>query len=374
MLPAETLPVQKGDVILDLCAAPGGKSTQLCLTREALLVSNDISRSRTIPLVKNLERFGTGNFIVTCESPDKLASVWAETFDCILVDAPCSGEGMFRKDQNLIDAYEKNGPEHYAPIQSQILENAYKMLKGGGKLLYSTCTFSDIEDEQVIISFLSGHPDLSVVDIEKKFGLCGPYMRYSDNPEISGIVHALPHMFKGEGHFMALIRKDGCGFSRCSGNADTQTYSDIVNIFGDMADHFSDGFTETLSKKRFYTSKDGFIYMLPDGFDEMFDKSIRYSRTGICMGYMSKGGKFIPHTAFALAMKYEDYENRLCLDADDPLVIKYLKGETLLIGEGEQNILEKGTVLICAGAYPLGFAAYDGIKLKNLFEKGWIYR
>ena len=92
------------------------------------------------------------------------------------------------------------------------------------------------------------------------------------------------------------------------------------------------------------------------------------------MGYMSKGGKFIPHTAFALAMKCKDYENRLCLDADDPLVIKYLKGETLLIGEGEQNILEKGTVLICAGAYPLGFASYDGNRLKNLYEKGWIYR
>ena len=160
MLPADIFPAKPGDVILDLCAAPGGKATKLATKDIGLLVANDISYSRTLPLVKNLEHFGTGNYLVTASSPENLYDMYGCSFDGILVDAPCSGEGMFRKDRSLIAAYEKKGSTEYPDVQKQILENAYKMLKAGGHILYSTCTYSDKENEQVILSFLKAHQDM----------------------------------------------------------------------------------------------------------------------------------------------------------------------------------------------------------------------
>ena len=135
MIPANILPVNKGDIVLDLCAAPGGKSTQILLGNPGILISNDISYSRTIPLVKNLEHWG-GNYTVTCMDPARLADLYPETFDSIIVDAPCSGEGMFRKDSSLISSYEDRGPEYYRPIQESILESAYNMLASDGKIVY----------------------------------------------------------------------------------------------------------------------------------------------------------------------------------------------------------------------------------------------
>ena len=162
MAPAAVLPVCPGDKVLDLCAAPGGKSTELGarLLGEGLLVSNDISNSRAKALLKNLELFGIPNICVTSETPEKLASVFGPYFDKILVDAPCSGEGMFRKDPDLIKSWLERGPEYYAPIQRQILKSAAAMLKPGGMLLYSTCTFAKMEDEDTISWLLSEEPDL----------------------------------------------------------------------------------------------------------------------------------------------------------------------------------------------------------------------
>ncbi len=372
MLPAVNLPVMAGDAVLDLCAAPGGKSTQLCLLDADILISNDISRSRTIPLVANLERFGQNNWCVTCESPEKLAEIYPETFDKILVDAPCSGEGMFRKDNKLISSYNEKGPAYYRPIQSEILEQAYKMLSFGGMMLYSTCTFSDIEDEQVINDFLLCHTDMSMCEIKQEYGLTGPYAKYCNTP-LKGCVHALPHRFKGEGHFMALMQKSGCKKESAAILHDTDTYDDVCKMCGELTRHFSSKLLSKLEKKSFLCSRDGYIYMLPDGFQRLFDKNIRYSRTGTCIGSISQRGKFIPHTAFALYLDPDDYDNKLCLDVNDPLVVKYLKGETI-VATGGMSIPEKGIVLVCAGNYPLGFASYDGSKLKNLYEKGWIYR
>ena len=372
MLPAVTLPVEAGDIVLDLCAAPGGKSTQLCLFDADILISNDISRSRTIPLVANLERFGRNNWCVTCESPEKLAAIYPETFDKILVDAPCSGEGMFRKDNKLIASYSEKGPDYYSPIQSEILGQAYKMLNAGGMILYSTCTFSDIEDEQVINDFLMRHPDMSICTIRQEYGLTGPYDKYNGTL-LNGCVHALPHRFKGEGHFMALMQKSGNKKEGVTIAADTNTYEEVCKKAGQLTMHFSDELVRKLESRNFLCSRDGYIYMLPDGFGSLFDKNIRYSRTGTCIGTVSQHGKFIPHTAFALYLDPEEYDNKLILDADDPNVIKYLKGETI-VADGYGVLPEKGFVLICVGRFPLGFASYDGKRLKNLYEKGWIYK
>ena len=150
MLPACTIPIDEDDSVLDLCAAPGGKSTAIASKRPKVLISNDISPSRSIPLVYNLEHTGTFRHAVTVEEPQKLEDHYMQRFDKILVDAPCSGEGMFRKDRGLITSYLDRGCMHYRPIQESILESAYVMLRPGGMILYSTCTFSDIEDEQVI--------------------------------------------------------------------------------------------------------------------------------------------------------------------------------------------------------------------------------
>ena len=152
MAPAALLPVDPGDRVLDLCAAPGGKSTELGarLKGQGLLVSNDISNSRAKALLKNLELAGVSNLCVTSETPEKLADVFGPFFDKILVDAPCSGEGMFRKDPDLIKSWQEHGPSYYAPIQRQILSQAVRMLKPGGYLLYSTCTFAACEDEDTV--------------------------------------------------------------------------------------------------------------------------------------------------------------------------------------------------------------------------------
>ena len=168
MLPASRLPVQPGDRVLDLCAAPGGKATELAsrLEGRGLLVANDVSASRAKALLKNLTMWGCTNFCVTAETPEKLLARFGCFFDKILVDAPCSGEGMFRKDSGLISGWLERGPKEYAVLQKQILDCALAMLRPGGMLLYSTCTFAKEEDEDVIADALMRHPDLELVQAE----------------------------------------------------------------------------------------------------------------------------------------------------------------------------------------------------------------
>ncbi|MBO4267221.1 MAG: SAM-dependent methyltransferase [Lachnospiraceae bacterium] len=374
MLPAELLPTDPEDIVLDLCAAPGGKSTQLSISGIRMLISNDISFSRTIPLVKNLDMFGMSDHCVMCEDPKRLSVIYPETFDKILVDAPCSGEGMFRKDPGLILSYDKRGPEYYSPIQESLLDSAYKMLRPGGMVLYSTCTFSDIEDEQVILSFLSSHNDMSACHIDKDHGLCGPYAKYSEEDSLKNCVHAFPHRFRGEGHFVALMKKETGQCPEQESLDDNKVFSSFPHQADDIRRFFSAGLSERMEEREFICSKDGMIYMLPEGFESIYRRNIRYVRTGTCMGSLNRAGKFTPHTAFALTLDPDDYTNTIDLGINDPMVIKYLKGETVIPeADGEWDI-KKGFVLVCADHYPLGFAYYDGTKLKNLYEKGWIYR
>ncbi len=372
MLPAVTIPLDENCVVLDLCAAPGGKSTGISTRPYRALVSNDISFSRTIPLVKNLELFGTGNFLVTCEDPNKLADHYAGCFDRILVDAPCSGEGMFRKDPSLIRSYEKKGPDSYKDVQLQILESAYTLLAGGGYILYSTCTYSDVEDEQVVLSFLESHDDLHVCDIAKENGLTGPYDIYLNDERIRGCVHALPQRFRGEGHFMALIKKDGKkGTPKREVYARLGDCKDLPASVTEFAKGFENGFLDSFKNSQFLISSDGHILMINDELLGLYEPDIRYARTGTCVGTVNKHGRFTPHTALALYLKAQDYKYRITFDPEDPMVIKYLKGETLVI---DSDIKPESHVLVCVEDHPLGFALYDGTRFKNLYEKGWIYR
>ena len=169
MTPASVLDIEDGDVVLDICAAPGGKSTELAakLNGTGILISNDISNSRAKALLKNLELFGIGNMCVVSEPPNNLSKAFEGTFDKILIDAPCSGEGMFRKSSSMMTAWENNGTELFAGLQRGILNEACKMLKPGGKLLYSTCTFSPEEDERSVEYLLSIDDSMHLVDFPK---------------------------------------------------------------------------------------------------------------------------------------------------------------------------------------------------------------
>ena len=168
MTPADRLPILPGDRVLDVCAAPGGKATELGarLNGTGILAANDLSSSRAKGLLKNIELMGIGNVLILSEEPGKLIPYFREYFDKILIDAPCSGEGMFRKDKKMIRAWEEHGPEYFSKIQKSIITQAAEMLKPGGMMLYSTCTFSPEENEQTIEYLLETHPEFDLCEME----------------------------------------------------------------------------------------------------------------------------------------------------------------------------------------------------------------
>lgn len=375
MAPAAVLPVCPGDKVLDLCAAPGGKSTELGarLQGEGLLVSNDISNSRAKALLKNLELFGIPNICVTSETPEKLASVFGPYFDKILVDAPCSGEGMFRKDPDLIKSWLERGPEYYAPIQRQILKSAAAMLKPGGMLLYSTCTFAKLEDEDTIQWILEEEPDLELVPIEPWEGACGGF-------DGMPVIRLFPHKIEGEGHFLALLRKkdtqapDGGKFSGSigsdnrSGAASGKDSAQVRRLeqesdFG----QWEAMLTQALDHSRIMV-RDGMVYYLPKCFDRSWN--LRYLRTGLLLGEWKKN-RFEPSQAAAMALPMKEFSQTVSLSAEDDRTIRYLKGETVFPTSEESSGLKKGWVLIGVDGYPLGWAKYTGSNFKNKYYPGW---
>ena len=171
MTPANLIPITPGDKVLDMCAAPGGKATELGvkLNGQGVLYANDISNSRAKALLKNLELFGIPNIFVTSEEPSKLLHACGGYFDKILIDAPCSGEGMFRKDPKMVKSFMEHGPEYYAKIQKSLILTAADLLAPGGMILYSTCTFSPLENEAVIQHLLDNRDGFSVIPINGRY-------------------------------------------------------------------------------------------------------------------------------------------------------------------------------------------------------------
>ena len=199
MVSASVLRAQPGEKILDLCAAPGGKTTQIAaaMMGEGLLISNEPIPNRAKVLAENLERMGVVNAVAVNAYPDQLAKSWPETFDAILVDAPCSGEGMFRREPASRDEWQPGSPEGCAKRQAEILDEAAKMLKPGGRLVYSTCTFNRTENEGSIISFLERHPEFSYENFELD----------EIGQSECGMLRVWPHKVRGDGHFVAKLRK-----------------------------------------------------------------------------------------------------------------------------------------------------------------------
>ena len=356
MMPASQLPVEPGDRVLDLCAAPGGKTTELGakLKGEGVLVSNDISASRAKALVKNVELFGIKNAVVVSESPDKLAERLEGYFDKILVDAPCSGEGMFRKVHSIAKNWEQYGSQYYADIQRTVLPSAVKMLKPGGMMIYSTCTFSKLEDEDSISFILENNPDMELIESLKLF----------------------PHKIKGEGHFVALLHKKDTATALAVESSvkdgkekgtinkyDTKVRSKYKKISDEAFDFFeSIGFKINVS--RLWVNEDR-INMLPEDVPDL--SRLRVLRTGLFLGEMKKG-RFEPSQSLALALKAEEYPNVLDLKLDDDRVVRYLKCESIDVENGEVN---DGYCLVAVDGYPLGWGKVDKGRFKNKYLPSW---
>ncbi len=344
MLPGQSLPIEEGDKVLDLCAAPGGKTTKLAcsLHDTGVLFANDISVSRCQVLLRNMERFGVRNGFVMSENPKKLETYFPSYFDKILVDAPCSGQGMFRKEHALIHSYEERDESYFAPLQKEILTSALKMLKPGGQLVYSTCTFAPEEDEEVIQYALQSDPDLAVIPLP----VCEGFVQNTYGTKL------FPHRIKGEGHFVTLLQKGTKQPSQPPKHKQDEYHYDTLNL------HLHDGTIVKRENKQYY---------VPDTGIDL--KGLRLLRTGLFLGEEKKN-RFEISPSLALALKEEECTQILNLAADDPRVIHYLKGETLNIKEDN---LKDGHVLVCVDHHPLGLAKVTKGTFKNKYPKAWLY-
>lgn len=368
MTPASRLDVKPYDAVLDLCAAPGGKATELAvkLRGKGVIVANDISNSRAKALLKNIELFGVRNPFVVNEPPAKLAEYFEGFFDKILLDAPCSGEGMFRKEPAVMKSYMSNGVDFYAKLQREILVPAVKMLKPGGKLLYSTCTFSPEEDEQAIDFITEQFPDLKLIDIEWYEGFDKGHPEWaSGNPELKKCVRIWPHKMKGEGHFVALLEKEGVSDAGPGLNVRKEKNDKSLHKKFEYFYEFMERLDWDIDDTRLELQGDRLFYM-PEGLGRL--RGMRFLRNGLYMGdCLNK--RFEPSQALAMAIGKDEYRDTISLACDDARVVKYLKGETINIAPEEAA--GKGWHLFCVEGYPLGWGKLNNGTLKNKYHSGW---
>ncbi len=361
MYPGAVIDARPGERILDLCAAPGGKSVQVAagLKGKGILVANDINNERVKALVKNIELSGVKNAVVTNESPQKLALAFRGYFDKILVDAPCSGEGMFRKDEDAVRSWENFKCEKCAKMQEDILTSAEKMLRPGGLLLYSTCTFSPEEDEKMISSFLENNKNYELLDLPKTGGIEDGRPDWGGGlKELSKTARLWPHKLKGEGHFTALLRKkdesSAPAFAVPLKSQRSEVPAEFYNFVRDNLNTEIEGH---------FDIKGNNLYCLPEAIPDL--SGIKVAKFGWYLGEFVHG-KFEPSHSMIISLKKEDIKNVLNLDSKSRDVLSYLKGETPAI-ELEKN----GFAGVCVDGYTLGWAKQSGGTLKNLYPKGW---
>lgn len=378
MTPASRLKVQPGERVLDLCAAPGGKATELgaALQGEGLLVANDINTARARALLRNLELFGISNSFVTNEPPHVLAERFPEFFHKIMVDAPCSGEGMFRKNPAVVDSWQEKGPEYFSKLQREIIVQAADMLLPGGIMFYSTCTFSPLENEKTITHLLKERPDMEVIPMEDYEGFAEGLTSYRGEvfDESCKLCRRIwPHKMSGEGHFMALLHKkngvqqqvqqtvsqSSIWWEKCKGlnkeqKAAAEDFFSHVNIAYD--------------EKRIDVRGDNLYYLPAPKYD---GRGLHFLRNGLFMGEFKKK-RFEPSQPFALALHAQDFDQVLDFPADDERLSRYLRGETLDVSDliaGEKK--RKGWQLVMVAGHPLGFGKLVNNNLKNKYPAGW---
>ena len=376
MLPAQVMAAKPGEIVLDLCAAPGGKACRLGedMKGQGILVANEISFDRSKALLRNIERSGIKGAVILNETPENIASRLPLFFDKILIDAPCSGEGMFRRDPGAVKSYMNYGPKVCVPLQDSILEAAHKCLKEGGSIVYSTCTFCVDEDENQIKRFIERHPEYHV----------------KAHPEIEGITHngkdsilpgsmrIWPHLSEGDGHFCVHIvkgeEKDLKSAEELLIRNEVRSKDKNVEAAMDMLDEvLSVKGREDILKGEFVSHGTGIFQMT---FDEKLFKGLKVVKTGLYVGDIKplKSGKkvFEPSNSIALALDRSEIrdDSYLGLSRDDDRLLKYLRGETISVTP-EDSLKASGTILVGIGDYPLGFAKINGQTAKNMYPKAW---
>ena len=345
----EVLDVQEGDWVLDMCAAPGGKSTQIAakLQHSGLLVSNEIEAKRAAVLMSNMERLGFSECMITNARPDELAKEMGGWFDKVLVDAPCSGEGMFKKHAKAMDDWSVEHVASCAMRQKLILESAYETLKEEGILVYSTCTYSMEENEEVIYAFLKHHEDMELLDCQVNFGRSGFSYRDLDVTKVRRIFP----MDQGEGHFVAKMKKHGQAvMSRKKEVADT------------ALPMFAQAFLKSqLAKQPAHTLLlQDKLYLKQTPF--LFIKKIHILRQGILAGEIMKN-RIEPHQHFYSASLHQD-KFLQTYDMRDEECHLFLQGHPLSVSA------YKGYTALLWHQHPIGFAKGDGMVLKNKYPKG----
>lgn len=351
MSPVELMDIKKGMKVLDLCSAPGGKATQIAgkLEGEGIVVANDISAQRIKAVLKNFEIQGITNALITNAHQDKMAKVFENYFDRILLDVPCSGEGMFRKDTDLIKSYQKSRID--SPIiQREILPQAEKMLKPGGLLMYSTCTFNLEENEEQIQNFLEEYPNFEIVSLEATNGFVPGYLE--------GSLRLFPHKTDSEGHFLCLLKKKETEYIQ---NDITEKFTTFDKLPDEFQSFVKENMTLSEIEGNYTLNQDKIYKELNVGRDL---KGLKIVRNGLYMGEL-KNKTFLPSSAFIMSTIKSDWKNTIDLKADDPILTKYLKCETL------EFDMPKGMYIICVEGYPLGYGKINNGSLKNYYNKNW---
>ena len=333
MCAAPLLGAKKGERVLDLCAAPGGKTTQLAgaMGGEGVLIANEYVYERARILSQNVERLGVANCAVISADTASLAVKLPAYFDKVLVDAPCSGEGMFRKEENAVAEWSEENVARCIARQSAILDDAAALVAGGGMLVYSTCTFEYGENEGQIRAFLARHPEFTL--LEERL--------------------LLPHEVRGEGHYAAkLVKEDGArrdapAFPQMRDRAAERAWQDFASDF-----FFSppSGSVTTL--------KDGRMYLLPEGLPALAGRVLR---AGVELGRFD-GKRFTPSHALAMSAKAENVRRTAPLD--DTACTRWLRGETFA------SSMPEGWGIATWRGYPVGLAKSAGGTLKNHYPKG----
>lgn len=385
----EVLEPKPGEKILDLCAAPGGKSTQIAgrMAGEGLLITNEIIPNRAKILSQNIERMGIRNAVVCNETPDRLATFFPSYFDKILVDAPCSGEGMFRKDETAIREWSLEHVQMCADRQQMILDEAAKMLRPGGVLVYSTCTFALAENEGAINTFIEKHEDFVIESVKQEQFFSSGEKTWIENP-VDGIEHTMrlwPHKIEGEGHFVARLKKaeglyaDGCltieeemkrrhgkgnkGNKGNKGGQGGKNEIDNIQLCKDFLKNelgISTEKQEELEEKAVYVLFGEQVYLVPKSMIPL--QGIKVVRPGLHLG-TGKKNRFEPSHALALHLKPDDVQ--LQYEMTDEETVRYLKGETLAC-----DTAMKGWVLLATHGYSIGFGKAGSGQIKNHYPKG----
>ncbi len=370
MLPVASAVIEKGDFVLDVCAAPGGKSTQLAaaIGRAGLLVANEFVPSRAKILLSNIERLGIPNAVVTNTDAAHLRAWYEGCFDCVLVDAPCSGEGMFRKNEDAIAEWSEENVAMCAERSLGIITDASYCLRPGGTLIYATCTFAPEENEALIAHFLSSNPDFSIEILPDAVrSMTTPGIACSDcrtsvscTEDLTRSARCYPHVTGGEGQFVCVLKKAGdAPRSEIRGTFEMLTKQERTAVDALFSELFGKGNTPTAVRHK------GLLYAVPP----QLSVSGQCFSLGVRIGEL-KGSRIAPHHQLFSAYG-ADMRRRWDFSADDTRILRYLHGETIEItddvctGETSDGF---GCVTVCG--CPLGGAKRVGNTLKNHYPKG----